>query len=332
MKPFVKYAILTCAVACAGLVMADEAAEALKSRNLNALSDLMKTDAVTAPEPVTTPEPPAPEPVVKTEPTPEPIVTPEPKPSATAVSIAVDPVEADPVPTTVAPDLSDLQKQLNAQAQTVRRVSTPAVPAATPAPTPTPKKGFFGRLFSGSSDSATQVEPTPVAPAPGPLGDLAGSLPTRPSVDAANIRRSRTELEDLIAKSREEVTRQTTTGQTEVIGGESIPAGFDLDPDAWKQAGPNAWKYQGEWKDGTFAGQGHLQYADGWEYRGAFKQGKMEGMGVLNLPDGTQFEGLWRNGQMHGVGKLTYPDGWVYIGQWIDGKISGRGTLIHPGD
>lgn len=313
---------------------AEEQADALKSRNDAALREMMQSDAVTAPEPEPASEPQKTVPVAKRAPA---TVSEQVKPVAapTVVQPVAAAPTAEPVPTSEVPSLEDLKRRLET---TEAAPATPALDAPVAEKEPVvkaeskQKRGLLSRMF-GKSDKPADREVVEVeVPTSGPLGDVAGALPSRPSVDAGKIRENRNALEDMIAQSREDVTRRTTSGETEVIGGERLAVDFALDEDAWKQAGPKAWKYQGEWAGGTFEGQGHLMYADGWDYQGAFKNGTMEGMGVLTLPDGTIYEGMWKSGEMHGVGKLTYPDGWVFVGQWKDGKISGRGTLIHPGE
>jgi len=57
-------------------------------------------------------------------------------------------------------------------------------------------------------------------------------------------------------------------------------------------------KYVGEWKDGTFHGQGtHIHYSGNQKY-----------------------EGEWRNGKKHGQGTMTWSSGGKYVGEWKDGE------------
>ena len=145
---------------------------------------------------------------------------------------------------------------------------------------------------------------------------------------AQGVRQNREALDSLIKQSRADIVKMA---MNQASGGGSTAKEVQ-DPDAWKKAGPNAWKYEGEWKDGNMHGQGRMQFADGWEYAGAFVMGTMHGQGTLVYPDTTAYEGQFKNGKMDGFGKLTYPDGWTFIGHWRDGQISGSGTLVNPGN
>jgi hypothetical protein len=186
------------------------------------------------------------------------------------------------------------------------------------------KPSAIARLF-GAGSKSDKNPPVDETAAPARPANAEIARPAGPAGDV--MRKNREALESLLKNSREDVVRMAM-GQA---SGEPVPAAPDVDPDEWKKAGPGAWRYNGEWENGTMHGQGKLVYADGWTYVGGWKSGTMDGQGSLTQADGTLYEGTWRNGRMNGLGKLTYPDGWSFIGNWKDGQISGQGTLIHPG-
>ena len=323
------YAAVSCA--CAD----ENVNSALKGRDVNAIMQILKADgqapeaapapvAVAAPVVPATPAPAAPAPSTAATP---PAPVPPPAPAPTAPTIATP---AAPAPASVpGDDLKAFREQLSTEIASARseqagKVEAVAAPAAAPAApveaAPEKKKGLLGRIF-GSSDKPEEAAPA-VEPAP-PVH----AAPDRPEVRSDAMARNREALDALVRRSREDVVRMAM-GQISGTPADAAPAEED---DAWKKAGPSAWRYNGEWDNGTMQGQGHMVYGDGWEYSGAWKAGVMDGQGTLSYPDGTRYEGQWRNGRMHGLGKLTYPDGWSFIGQWRDGVISGQGTLIHPG-
>jgi len=54
--------------------------------------------------------------------------------------------------------------------------------------------------------------------------------------------------------------------------------------------------YEGEYKDGTYHGQGTETWPDGDKYEGEFKEGKRNGHGVYTWSDGRKYEGEFRDG------------------------------------
>lgn len=320
--------------AAASCATADENVDsALKGRDVNAIMKMLNADgqaaeaAPAAPAPATPAATPAPvaAPAAKPAPVAAPVAEPAPAvaPAPVAPSAAAP---AAPAPaSTPDEDLKAFREQLAteiAAARTEPAVKAPAAePAQAPEAAPEKKKGLLGRLF-GSSDKP-EAEPAPAEAATTPAVRAA---PERPDIRSDAMARNREALDALVRRSREDVVKMAM-GQ---ISGEAAEAPIE-DDDSWKKAGPSAWRYNGEWDNGTMHGQGRMVYGDGWEYSGAWKGGVMDGQGTLVYPDATRYEGQWRNGRMHGLGKLTYPDGWSFIGQWRDGVISGQGTLIHPG-
>jgi len=85
------------------------------------------------------------------------------------------------------------------------------------------------------------------------------------------------------------------------------------------------YKYEGDYKDGLFHGQGTLTYSDGDQYVGEFKDGKYHGQGTFTWSDGVSYKGEWKDGKYHGQGTETSSDGLSYKGEWKDGKEHGQG-------
>ncbi len=50
-------------------------------------------------------------------------------------------------------------------------------------------------------------------------------------------------------------------------------------------------RYEGEFKDGYYNGQGVYMYANGDKFEGEFKDDKCNGQGVLTYANGDKFEG-----------------------------------------
>ena len=98
---------------------------------------------------------------------------------------------------------------------------------------------------------------------------------------------------------------------------------------------PNGDRYEGEWRDSELSGSGILIWSDGRRYEGAWRDGKSHGQGTFTWPgDGRyegidgRYEGTWRDDKRHGSGAQTWPDGSRYIGAWRDDKPHGHGTSI----
>ena len=207
-------------------------------------------------------------------------------------------------------------------------VAQPA-PAASPAPAianPVVPKVNRSNPNDNAAAARTLNQPAPnfrkAQPNPGNVRSGMGN-------SANSVRQNRNALDSLIQQSRNDLVNMAMNQASGNDAAENQP---EEDPDAWKKAGPNAWKYNGEWQNGTMHGQGRMTFADGWEYVGMWQNGLMHGQGTIVYPDGTSYEGQWRSGRMDGYGTLTYADGWKFVGQWRDGKISGNGTLVNPGN
>ena len=93
---------------------------------------------------------------------------------------------------------------------------------------------------------------------------------------------------------------------------------------------PNGDKYEGEFKNEKFHGQGKYSFSNGNIYEGEFKDGKWEGLGKYSFNHGNIYEGEFKNGKFHGLGKYSFSNGNIYEGEFKDGKSHGLGSVTLP--
>ena len=80
-------------------------------------------------------------------------------------------------------------------------------------------------------------------------------------------------------------------------------------------------KYEGEWKDLKWHGQGEFTFSDGRRYVGEWKDGNYHGHGTFTYSDGSEYKGEWKDGKKNGQGIHTFDDGEKYVGEWSKGKL-----------
>ena len=85
----------------------------------------------------------------------------------------------------------------------------------------------------------------------------------------------------------------------------------------------------GLWSEGSMA-YGTCISSGGDKYEGQFENGMFNGQGTLIWPDGGKYVGEWLDDKQHGQGTYIYPDGSKYVGEWLNGKQRGRGTETRP--
>jgi hypothetical protein len=112
-------------------------------------------------------------------------------------------------------------------------------------------------------------------------------------------------------------------------------------------------QYEGDFKDGTFHGIGHLKtsrnneytgefangsmtrgrlrLADGSVYEGTMVNGKYDGYGIRRGADNDFYEGEYKAGVRHGFGMHRWPSGATYEGYYEDGLESGKGRYVFAG-
>jgi len=89
-------------------------------------------------------------------------------------------------------------------------------------------------------------------------------------------------------------------------------------------------KYVGEFKNGTFNGQGTYYFLannqfKGDMYIGEFKDHKKSGIGSYKWKSGDEYFGEFKNDASGGQGTYTFIDGRIWIGEWSNWKLNGRG-------
>jgi hypothetical protein len=112
----------------------------------------------------------------------------------------------------------------------------------------------------------------------------------------------------------------------------------------------NGNKYVGEWRDGTFHGQGTTIWAtgdkhvgeygngerngqgthtsvNGDKYIGTYKDSKRSGYGTFSSVNGDKYVGEVGNGQPNGQGVYTFSSGDKYVGEFKDGTRNGQGLF-----
>ena len=124
-------------------------------------------------------------------------------------------------------------------------------------------------------------------------------------------------------------------------GQSNLPACKGSDVARWSNCvgswtASNGDKYVGEWKDGTFNGQGtYYSLADnqfkGDKVVGEFKDGKSNGQGTYyyladNQYKGDKYVGEFKDSKKNGQGTYTWRDGNKYVGQFKDDASVGQGV------
>ncbi|CAF0738422.1 unnamed protein product [Brachionus calyciflorus] len=66
--------------------------------------------------------------------------------------------------------------------------------------------------------------------------------------------------------------------------------------------------YNGESRDGRFAGKGTYNFSTGTKYVGDLKDGMFHGKGTIHFENGGKYEATWEEG-IAIEGKFTFPDG-----------------------
>ena len=90
--------------------------------------------------------------------------------------------------------------------------------------------------------------------------------------------------------------------------------------------------YEGNWKDGTFNGEGTLYKEDGNIKKGTWKSGKLIQSYYRNQTPEGFYDGYVLNGKPDGIGSMLYNDSSRYEGSWDEGVWSGNGTYYTKSD
>jgi len=124
--------------------------------------------------------------------------------------------------------------------------------------------------------------------------------------------------EESFEKEREGANEHTEQGESAVV---SASGGSTLNGTHTKSF-PNNEKYEGEFKDDVFHGNGIYYFADGGTYEGDWQNGKQHGWGAYTYPNNQgRCVGEFRNGVAHGVGSFIYADGTERQGNYVNGEF-----------
>jgi uncharacterized protein (TIGR02145 family) len=89
-------------------------------------------------------------------------------------------------------------------------------------------------------------------------------------------------------------------------------------------------KYEGNFMNGYFNGEGRFTWASGSYYEGNFKKGSRTGRGFMKWVSGETYDGDWVSNQMNGLGTYKFSDGRVYTGHFKDDSPNGFGKVVYP--
>ena len=67
-----------------------------------------------------------------------------------------------------------------------------------------------------------------------------------------------------------------------------------------------------------------ITYADGSKYEGEFKDGQFNGQGIFTFSNVSRYEGKFKDSQYNGEGIFIYSDGSKYEGEFKDGRYLGK--------
>ena len=92
----------------------------------------------------------------------------------------------------------------------------------------------------------------------------------------------------------------------------------------------NTLKYEGDFVNGGFEGNGKHIFPNGNYYIGQYKDSMQNGKGILYYKNGKiKYEGDFKNNVPDGNGKYIWENGNYYIGPWIKGVKHGKGKLYY---
>ena len=92
----------------------------------------------------------------------------------------------------------------------------------------------------------------------------------------------------------------------------------------------NIIKFEGDFINGTFQGNGRYNLEGGEYYEGQWLNGKRNGRGILYYSNGkVKYEGDFINDKYQGSGRYNWEDGKYYIGQWLNGERNGKGIVYY---
>ena len=114
------------------------------------------------------------------------------------------------------------------------------------------------------------------------------------------------------------------------FGQSNLPACQGSDTAKWNNCfgswtASNGNNYVGEWKNGTFNGQGTFTWAGGEKYVGEWKDGTFNGQGTYTYVSGDKYVGEFKDNKYNGQGTFTNANGSKYVGEYKDDLKNGQG-------
>lgn len=91
----------------------------------------------------------------------------------------------------------------------------------------------------------------------------------------------------------------------------------------------NGDKFEGDFANDQVSGKGRWQFASGDVYTGDVLNAVMVGKGVLVAKNGDRYEGLFADGKPNGLGVYVFANGDKFEGSMVAGKMSGKGTYTN---
>ena len=91
----------------------------------------------------------------------------------------------------------------------------------------------------------------------------------------------------------------------------------------------NGDKFDGDFSNDQVSGKGKWEFASGDVYTGDVLNAVMVGKGVLVAKNGDRYEGLFADGKPNGQGVYVFANGDKFEGTMVSGKMSGKGTYTN---
>ena len=291
-------------------------------------------------------------PLLVAEKAPEPAARPGVTPVSSAVSVPA-PAATSVAPSTVPAPAGGKTTPL-ADPQPVRLASAPTAPQTSEV------RGMEAKASAPATPApAITNAPTPAAPPPKPAAAPAPALAGEPSAGAPSANQvavlspeQKTSLPPVPtfpkmlsgvldfrdgARYVGEYKEDKEKNQTLHGKGEYISQAFRYNGefrDGKKQGrGVYIWangdKFDGDFANDQVSGKGKWEFASGDVYIGDVSNAVMVGKGVLVAKNGDRYEGLFADGRPHGQGLYMFANGDKFEGSMVAGKMSGKGIYTN---
>lgn len=89
-------------------------------------------------------------------------------------------------------------------------------------------------------------------------------------------------------------------------------------------------RYEGQFRNSRFEGEGKIYFGEELHYAGQFRNGLRHGWGVETPPNSSRYEGEFSDDIRHGKGKLFQSNGTLLEGEWVEGRPEGEFSIAFP--